>query len=292
MQPLKILTWTAELADSFWSDLANSDFLAGISFSKFAAPLLADLAEQHLRKDDAILDFGAGAHLYLVQELLRRGFTVGYYEPNSSSRADIAQVTSSGCFLGSVSDLDHRQYDCVFLSEVIEHLSDESLRGVLSILERIVKAGGLLVVTTPDSEDLLSASRYCPVCRHLFHPWGHVRSFNSEQLRTLLANYGFECHEMHSVDFSAAREPIEELKQLRAVIADIKRDVTTHTEESDLGSNEVMRTLRKHIERLSHISGPHVPEDPQHRRIGFGGTLVAFARRRAVPSEAPRPRQI
>jgi hypothetical protein len=68
---MKILTWTPELANSFWSDLANSDFLANISFSKFAAPLLVDLAEEHISKDDSILDFGAGAHLYLVEEALK-----------------------------------------------------------------------------------------------------------------------------------------------------------------------------------------------------------------------------
>jgi 2-polyprenyl-3-methyl-5-hydroxy-6-metoxy-1,4-benzoquinol methylase len=182
-------------------------------------------------------------------------------------------------FLGCLSNLDHLTYDCVFVSEVIEHLPDESLKGVLSTLGRIVKTGGLLIVTTPDSENLLSASRYCPVCRHLFHPWGHVRSFNAEQLRNVLANYGFECDEIHSVDFSAAREPMEELKKLREVITDMKRDFISLQKESAIEPKETMGTLRRYIELLSEISGPHVPEDPKRRHIGFGGTLVAFARK-------------
>ena len=281
---MKILTWTPELANSFWSDLANSDFLANISFSKFAAPLLVDLAEEHISKDDSILDFGAGAHLYLVQELLRRGFKVGFYEPNFSPGISSTQLGENKQFLGCLSDLDHQNFDCVFASEVIEHLTDESLNSVLSIFARIVKTGGLLIVTTPDTENLLSASRYCPICRHLFHPWGHVRSFNSEQLRELLANYGFECDAVHSVDFSAAREPMEELKKLREVVAAMKRDFISMKQDSATVSQEGMCTMEKYIELLSQICGPHVPEDPKRRHIGFGGTLVAFARRQGAHS--------
>jgi 2-polyprenyl-3-methyl-5-hydroxy-6-metoxy-1,4-benzoquinol methylase len=183
-----------------------------------------------------------------------------------------------------VSDLDCQKYDCVFFSEVIEHLPDESLKSVLSTLARIVRSGGLLIVTTPDNENLLSASRYCPVCRHLFHPWGHVRSLNSEQLRMLLGNYGFQCEEVHSVDFSAAREPMEELKKLREVIAGMKNDFMNLKEQNSTASQEAVCTLKKYIELLCGISGPHVPEDPKRRHIGFGGTLVAFARRQAVHS--------
>jgi len=283
-QQMKILTWTPELANSFWSDLANSDFLAGISFSKFAAPLLVDLAQERITKEHSILDFGAGSHLYLVQELLRRGFQVGYYEPSSSPGASNAELGLKGQFLGRVSDLDSKQYDCVFLSEVIEHLPDESLKSVLSTLSSVVKSGGLLIVTTPDSENLFNASRYCPVCKHLFHPWGHVRSFNAEQLGVLLASYGFHCEEIHSVDFSAAREPMEELKKLREAIAVMKKDCMNLQEKNVSASQEIVRTFKKYMELFSEISGPHVPEDPKRKHIGFGGTLVAFARRQAAQS--------
>jgi len=279
---MKLLRWTPELAYSFWSDLAGSKFLAETAFSRFAAPYLVDLVQDHINKEDAILDFGAGPNLYLVQELLRRGFRVGFYEPSPSLTASNIKLESNGQFLGAVSDLDSQKYECVFFSEVIEHLTDKSLKDVLTTLARIVKSGGLLVVTTPDSENLFNASRYCPVCKHLFHPWGHVRSFNSEQLRMTLANHGFHCEEIHSVDFSAAREPMEELKRLRETIAGMVRDFTKLQERNAIASQEVSWTLKKYMELLIGIAGPHVSEDPKHRHIGFGGTLVAFARRQDV----------
>ena len=216
---LKQLTWTKELASSFWNDLAGISVLAEIAFAKFAAGPLVDIVQPYLRKSDIVLDYGGGDNLYLVRELLGRGYEVGCVEPNSEierRNSDLIQFTN---FRGAVRELERGTYDCVFFSEVIEHLDDADCEKAMLAISDCLKPGGLLVVTTPDNEDLVLASRYCPRCRHLFHPWGHIKSFTAGGLERVLAEHGFSCEELHSVDFSNARELVERARRDAKVAA-------------------------------------------------------------------------
>lgn len=274
---MKFLKWTPELAEKFWRDLSGSDFLANIAFSRFAAPFLVDLAGEYLDRDRSILDFGAGYNLYLVKELLDRGYkNVDYYEPSTEPGIPPEHIN----FRAGVRALESNKYDCVFLSEVMEHLSEDQLVSVMANLRETLKPEGLLVVSTPDSEDLENASRYCPVCRHLFHPWGHVRSFTRDQLEASLTAHGFRCMAVHNVDFSNARQPIEDFRRLKRQIASMVEDFK-ELQQQVTGSQEIANRVAKYVNLFRGIM-PDAPQDPQHRQIGFGGTLVAFARKRAI----------
>lgn len=281
---MNILKWTPELSERFWRDLGGSEFLANIAFSRFAAPFLVDLVEKHLKREGSILDFGAGHNLYLVRELLSRGLRVGYYEPNVAPDRNPQNLEcTDGSFLGAVSELEPDKYDCVFFSEVIEHLFDDQRPGVMTALARTLKPGGILIVTTPDQEDLMGAARYCPICKHLFHPWGHVRSFSPNELEALLSDYGLRCEELHSVDFSETREPLEELKELKRRIAGMVAELRgLQQQKSVFVAPNVTRALGKYIELFGDIGGLDAAEDPKHRHIGFGGTLVAVARKHEI----------
>ena len=198
---------------SFWSELSGTKFLKAIAFSRFAAAQLVDLVEPHLGENPLVLDYGGGDNLYLVRELLRRGYRASCYEPNAPVDYHNADLRSLPNYYGAVPDLHSNAYDCIFLSEVIEHLEDPELDRVLSTIVSALKPNGLLVITTPDNEDLFTASRYCPVCKHLFHPWGHVRAFTAPLLEEMLRRRGLECEVLHSVDFSGMRSMVERAKE-------------------------------------------------------------------------------
>jgi len=81
-------------------------------------------------------------------------------------------------------------YDCVFSSEVIEHLFD--VQTYLESINRLLKSDGLLVLTTPYHSfiknvivDLLNYSKH-------YDPLGpHIRFFNQRSLEGVLRQCGF-----------------------------------------------------------------------------------------------------
>ena len=87
------------------------------------------------------------------------------------------------------------------MAEVIEHVLDEELDSVLKRVAALTKTGGLLVVTTPNDEDLELGMSYCPVSNVVFHRWQHVRSFTDTSLSELLARAGFEALAVHRLSF-------------------------------------------------------------------------------------------
>lgn len=272
---MKTLEWTPELSGRFWKDLSGSEYLANIAFSRFAARPLVEMVRDYLKVDGLILDYGAGDNLYLAKELVRGGFRTEYYEPNRTERMEAQTLDHGDQTLGAVSVIAQARYDGIFLSEVIEHLADDQLATVMETLSMALRPDGVLVVTTPDNEDLLNASRYCPVCRHLFHPWGHVRTCSRQWTEDLLLNYGLRCCELHSVDFSSAGKAIEEVKAIKRRIKEFEQI----QRQASKTSPEMARLLEQYLELFGDAVISDSPEDPKYRQIGFGGTLVAIAKR-------------
>jgi ubiquinone/menaquinone biosynthesis C-methylase UbiE len=95
--------------------------------------------------------------------------------------------------LGSVIALPVRaaEADFVTLIEVIEHLDDGPLGGALSEARRVLDVGGVLMITTPNAEDLRASTVQCPDCGAQFHVMQHVRRWTVEGLADLLLANGF-----------------------------------------------------------------------------------------------------
>jgi ubiquinone/menaquinone biosynthesis C-methylase UbiE len=77
-------------------------------------------------------------------------------------------------------------FDCVVMSEVIEHLSDETLDASLKEIERVLKPRGQFIGSTPANEDLLISICVCPNCGARFHKYGHMQSFTKKRIAELL----------------------------------------------------------------------------------------------------------
>jgi len=276
---MRFLTWTPDLARRFWDDLAGTDFLAELTFSRFAAPYLVELCQEYLARQTVALDFGGGFNAYLTKELLRTGVSVRLYEPSLRETQLPDDIRGNPRFLGTDPTITPNEYDVIFAVEVIEHVFDEGVAAVLGKIYEGLKVGGVLVMTTPNQEDLRLSSRYCPTCRHLFHPWGHLRSFDKDSLRTLLNASGFECEAVWNVDFSGTRESLEELKALKKAVVAQAEEAEAVLRTAWLLPGRARRLLKavagwKRIGRSDEFR-----VDPSDRQIGAGGTLVAFARR-------------
>jgi ubiquinone/menaquinone biosynthesis C-methylase UbiE len=143
------------------------------------------------------VDIGCGTGAFVL-ELSRRGIrTIGVDGSTAalkeaSSRSN-ARDPAPEFRLGSVSALpvSASEADFVTLIEVIEHLDDGALAAALSEARRILDVDGALMITTPNTEDLVANTVQCPDCGAQFHLMQHVRRWTPRDLEDLLVANGF-----------------------------------------------------------------------------------------------------
>lgn len=151
---------------------------------------------------------------HVLQLLLDRGLNAAGFDPSPDRQASlIEKIGSHQNFLGIKGIHCNEQFDVVLLMEVVEHVLDEDFHKVLDRVARFVKPGGFLIASTPNNENLMSSSVYCPVSDTFFHPWQHVRSFTPNLLSDCFKNIGFSAEFVALTDFSSDAELIENYKR-------------------------------------------------------------------------------
>ena len=208
------LEWTPELISKFWDGVAGTA-LDDLSFGRVAGPEFLNIVSPFLSSSGRHLDYGAGSG-HIVRLMLDRSYATAGFEPSPERQAALEKaVGQQAGFLGVVGPESEARFDVVLLLEVIEHVLDSDLSGVLDRINRFLPVGGRVIVSTPNREDLERASVYCPVSDLFFHPWQHVRSFTAESLTSLMNEHGFERRFLGLVDFSADREMYEQFKRIK-----------------------------------------------------------------------------
>ncbi len=208
----KELQWTRELINSFWDGFSQTP-LKDMAFAKSAGPKLLDIVGRHLPPNAKCLDFGSGGG-DLLALLIERGCRAAAFEPSAERSNDMMKLpfASSPNFLGVVDNDSTEIFDVVIAAEVLEHVLDAELPGVVKRLRDFLKPGGILIATTPNNEDLVANFAYCPVSDVVFHRWQHVRSFTAESLDACLSAGGFRRIEDHRVDYSSYADLARELR--------------------------------------------------------------------------------
>ena len=92
-------------------------------------------------------------------------------------------------------------FDIVFLVETIEHLTDIYLHTMLKKINRVLKPGGIIVVTTPNEENLEKANVHCPDCGATFHQMQHIRNWNVRKIEALANDFDFETRWCKALNF-------------------------------------------------------------------------------------------
>ncbi len=198
----KPIVWTPELVARFWNALSETRLL-DLSFGKLAGPYLLAAIRPYLDPAGRHLDFGSGDG-HFVRHLVAHGFPTAAFEPSRGRQATIsANVGEAPGFLGFVGpDYDGPRFDVICMFEVVEHILEEALPEAFALIERLLAPEGLLIITTPNNEDLELASAVDPRGEVLFHRWQHVRSLTTDSLSELLNRFGFAPVVINQIEFS------------------------------------------------------------------------------------------
>ena len=197
-QPLE---WTPELVERFWSSVWTTR-LKEFSFARQAGRALIVALEHLWPAGTSVLDFGAGVG-DLTALFLDRDVHVAVYDPSPTARTALhRRFAGKPGFIGPLGPGDERQFDVVVLAEVIEHVLLSEFEATLSRVYGYVRPGGVVVVTTPNDEDLELGMCVDPLNNVIFHRWQHVRSFDRQSLNGTLATVGFVEVVTHEIELS------------------------------------------------------------------------------------------
>ncbi len=195
--------WTSEKVGRFWSDFSRTR-LTELSFARGASRPLYLAMQHHLQPGTRVIDFGAGSG-HLVEFLLSMGLKVAAYEPAEGRRAQIeARFRDQPGFLGVVGRDSGQSFDVAIAAEVVEHVLDSEFEETVGSLVASVRPEGLVIVTTPNQEDLELGQCICPNCRTQFHRWQHVRSFSADGMEALMRRFGITPVATHRLEFNPA----------------------------------------------------------------------------------------
>lgn len=136
-----------------------------------------------------VLNIGVGGGIF-EEIAIKKGVTVYSLDPDEKTIHKLRQQFNMGerARIGICQEIPFpdKFFDNVVISEVIEHLADDAIKRTLKEISRILVKDGCLIGTVPSREDLKTQTVVCPHCGERFHRWGHLQSFNLEQIEKLL----------------------------------------------------------------------------------------------------------
>jgi 2-polyprenyl-3-methyl-5-hydroxy-6-metoxy-1,4-benzoquinol methylase len=205
------VSWTAEKVSAFWE--VNHAMFSRRRFSQQVGPALRKLIRKNVLQGSTILDFGCGNGSLLRQLNDGASVLIGFdlNLPNGFSvlPADVSvhNWAKDRLYFSGNDSLARLQgvCDAVLLIEVVEHLDDQALGSVLGDCSRLLRRGGVLLVTTPNEEILQDNTVNCPDCGCVFHRVQHVRSWSGAHLDEAIAGYGFRSRTVSVTDMGQAQ---------------------------------------------------------------------------------------
>ena len=192
------IEWTEEKSRRLWDYYART-LRAEEYFSRHSGGyILRALRHWVDLRLGNVLDFGCGPG-YMLDHLVRHssGKVFGLdFSEGSIAKTD-GRLKGDPHYGGAwftrelPAPVGSSSMDAVISVEVIEHLTDDMLRGMLHEVRRVLKDDGRLIITTPNEEDLEASKMFCPNCACTYHRWQHIRSWSADSLEQLLADNGF-----------------------------------------------------------------------------------------------------
>jgi SAM-dependent methyltransferase len=137
-----------------------------------------------------VLNIGVG-NGSLEAFLSRKKAQVWSLDPSEKAIARLREMGSIGdrAKVGVSQSLpfESEMFDVVVMSDVLEHLEQQSLDGTLIEVKRVLRPGGEFIGTVPADEDFVGSMVVCPDCGSVFHRWGHVQVFSRTTVFSLLS---------------------------------------------------------------------------------------------------------
>lgn len=172
----------------FWDEVFNTES-NNKSNSYMVNDKISDLVSFLISKKGKLLDIGIGSGT-LEKEIARRDVNnLSTYGIDISSVA--VSLTKSlfdgGSKTGSILNIpfDKNFFDIVVALEVLEHISPSNLFKALSEVKRVLKRGGLFIVSVPLNENLEE------LIKQKKNLSGHVRNYTEKIIETEINIAGF-----------------------------------------------------------------------------------------------------
>jgi 2-polyprenyl-3-methyl-5-hydroxy-6-metoxy-1,4-benzoquinol methylase len=155
---------------------------------------LAILQKQGIKKP-RLIDLGAGSGFY-SKYLQERGYNVIGIDKNLDCTGEMGKKVIE-CLNGDAKNLPfcNKKFDGGLLIEVIEHV--ESPQELLFEINRVLKPGGVLTLTTPNGGRLLRRLLKVVGMTYNISPF-HLTEFNSDEIIKLAERTGFEISDSYS----------------------------------------------------------------------------------------------
>jgi SAM-dependent methyltransferase len=167
--------------------------------------MIDQLIRPHLKADSRLLEIGCGAGNLLLQATVRGSYPVALdlampsltfvrsRLQNARSGPDVPRGFACAQAIGGLLPLADGSFDCVLLSEVIEHLEAPHI----SIREasRVLRPGGRLLVTTPNYRSLWPMMEWIVDRLNMAPKMAgeqHIARFHPASLRRLLVESGLD----------------------------------------------------------------------------------------------------
>ena len=166
------------------------------------------IAEVAAAEDARFLDFSCGQgdviaallpYLRSAHEIYATDFSDTYVRAVAERFKGEPRFRGATLIQSLPSRLPTGHFDVVFATEVIEHLRDDELDGMLAECKRVLKPGGRVFFTTPNEEDYDAAKMMCPDCGCIYHKWQHVRTWTVDNLRDRMEEAGLRTRVVKAV---------------------------------------------------------------------------------------------
>lgn len=229
-----LIEWDDQKISRLWDYYSRTPPYCDIYFSRLFGRRILKSSGLPLREPIRVLDFGCGPG-FMWEHLTALGARWEYtgidFSPDSVRKTEQKgqghpQFAGVHHVTQLPTPLPAERFDAVLLVEVVEHLKDEYLDGTLREVSRVLKRGGMVVVTTPNEEDLSACTKFCPECGAVFNEWQHVRNWSVPSLRHRFQQHGFEGRIVQTLDFTASRPLRRMLQFVRRVL--YRRSVSPH----------------------------------------------------------------
>lgn len=192
------LVWNQEHVARFWEYYSTFRAIEDNYFSKQLGDTVIQFVKRHIPLTGNILDYGCGPG-FLIEKLLKDGHACwGLDSVESNVKIIESKFSGNPHFKGALhadtlpTPVPEGMFDTVFLIETIEHVLPDELPLLLKELNRIIRPGGKLIITTPNNENLDASKVICPNCGSIFHLMQHVSSWTTQSLSHRMSEMGFK----------------------------------------------------------------------------------------------------
>ncbi|HEY5588581.1 MAG TPA: class I SAM-dependent methyltransferase [Candidatus Paceibacterota bacterium] len=191
------IKWTNEKVSRFWDYSSKNE--NATYFAQDVGENILELVGKHFVLKGDTLDYGCG-NGFLIEYLLKKNignvngcdFSVNSVDYVNSKFKDEKKFRGCIQLEQLPSEIKNNSFDNIFFLETIEHLLDEYFDITLYELNRILKKGGYIVLTTRNNENLKNLEVICPDCGGIFHRVQHVKSFTPQDIIQIMSDSGFK----------------------------------------------------------------------------------------------------